>query len=90
MWFKNLKVYRLSAAWSCLDETLEAAPTTHSNPYAFDPNEIGGAIRPFIRFCRERLSAREGEIGLALIIEESWKKGRNHPYLKAWDTFNRD
>ncbi|MFU1915552.1 recombination-associated protein RdgC [Bordetella avium] len=30
MWFKNLKVYRLSAAWSCLDETLEAALAKHA------------------------------------------------------------
>lgn len=67
----------------------EAAPTAPSNPYAIDPNEIGGAISPFIRFCRERLSAPEGEISLSLIIEEAWKKGRNHPYLTAWDAFNR-
>ncbi len=33
MWFKNLKVYRLSAAWSCLGETLEAALAKH----AFQP-----------------------------------------------------
>ncbi|WP_235815944.1 recombination-associated protein RdgC, partial [Bordetella trematum] len=30
MWFKNLKVYRLSAAWSCLGETLEAALAKHA------------------------------------------------------------
>ncbi|AZY49715.1 recombination-associated protein RdgC [Bordetella avium] len=29
MWFKNLKVYRLSGAWSCLGETLEAALAKH-------------------------------------------------------------
>ncbi|MEL5887591.1 hypothetical protein [Listeria monocytogenes] len=67
----------------------EAAPATPSNPYAFHPNEIGGAILPFIRSCREQLNAQEGEISLSLIIDETWKKGRNHPYLKAWDTFNR-
>lgn len=67
----------------------EAVPAAPGNPYAFDPNEIGGAIRPFIRFCRERLRAREGEISLALVIEEAWKKGRDHPYLTAWDAFNR-
>ncbi|RIQ74551.1 recombination-associated protein RdgC [Bordetella avium] len=30
MWFKNLKVYRLSGAWSCLGETLEAALAKHA------------------------------------------------------------
>ncbi|RIQ51018.1 recombination-associated protein RdgC [Bordetella avium] len=30
MWFKNLKVYSLSAAWSCLGETLEAALAKHT------------------------------------------------------------
>ncbi|AZR94498.1 hypothetical protein BBB39_12475 [Bordetella trematum] len=68
----------------------ETTLATPSAPYAIDPNEIGGAIRPFIRFCRERLSAPEGAISLALIIEESWKRGRNHPYLTAWDAFNRE
>lgn len=67
----------------------EAAPVTPSNTYAFDPNEIGGAILPFIRFCRERLNAKEDEISLSLIIEESWKMGRDHHYLKAWDALNR-
>ncbi|WBM39999.1 hypothetical protein [Alcaligenes faecalis] len=50
-------------------------------------DEIGGAIESFIQFCRERLNAQEGEISLSLIIEEAWKKGRNHPYLKAFDAY---
>lgn len=57
-----------------------------SIPYS-PRDEIGGAIEPFIRFCRERLGAQEGEINLSLIIEEAWKKGRNHPYLKAFDAY---
>lgn len=56
------------------------------NPYTVR-NEIGGAIEPFIRFCSEKLGAREGEISLSLIIEGAWKKGRNHPYLKAFDAY---
>lgn len=69
-----------------LFETTSSKP---SNPYAFDPNSIGGAISPFIRFCQKELNAQDDEISLAIIIEEAWKKGRNHPYLLAWDTFNR-
>lgn len=52
-------------------------------------DEIGGAIEPFIRFCRDRLGSQEGEISLSLIIEEAWKKGRNHPYLKAFDAHQK-
>lgn len=66
----------------------EVAPPPPSNPYAFDSNQIGAAIRPFVRFCREQLSAKEGDGTLATLIEESWKSGRHHPYIKAWDAHN--
>lgn len=59
-----------------------------SPPYAAR-DEIGGAIEPFIRFCRERLGAQDGEISLSLIIEDAWKKGRSHPYLKAFDAYQK-
>lgn len=62
-----------------------SAPALPADPYAIDHEQIGGAIRPFVRFCKERLSAPEGEISLSLIIENAWKAGRHHPYLKAWD-----
>lgn len=65
------------------------ATPTQTDPYAFDPDEIGGAIRPFVRFCKDRLGAKEGEIHLAIIIEDAWKTGRHHPYLKAWDSRTR-
>lgn len=63
-----------------------AAENPKSIAYAIHDG-IGGAIEPFIQFCRERLGAQEGEISLSLIIEEAWKKGRNHPYLKAFDAY---
>lgn len=63
-----------------------SAESPKSTPYAVN-DEIGGSIQPFIRFCRDRLDSQEGEISLSLIIEEAWKKGRNHPYLKAFDAY---
>ncbi|MCR4158778.1 hypothetical protein NUK34_07925 [Kerstersia gyiorum] len=56
------------------------------DPYAIDHDQIGGAIRPFIRFCKERLDAPEGELSLSLVIQSAWKN-RSHPYLKAWDAY---
>ncbi|QQB32787.1 hypothetical protein I6I07_19265 [Achromobacter deleyi] len=64
-----------------------ATPDLPADPYAFDHNLVGGALRPFVRFCKERLLAPEGEISLSLILENAWKNGRDHPYLKAWDTY---
>lgn len=68
----------------------EAAPPPSAkaaDPYAIDHGQVGGALRPFVRFCKERLGAHEGEIHLSLIPEEAWKRGRHHPYIKAWDAY---
>ena len=64
-----------------------ATPAPSEDSYAIDHSLIGGALRPFVRFCKERLQAPEGEISLSLILENAWKNGRHHPYLKAWDTY---
>jgi hypothetical protein len=58
------------------------------DPYAVS-DEIGGALAPFVRFCKEQLGATEGEISLSLLLENTWKTGKHHPYLKAWDAYQR-
>lgn len=70
-----------------LFEAAPAAPVLPADPYAIDYSQVGGALRPFIRFCKDRLGAHEGEIHLSLILEEAWKRGRHHPYIKAWDAY---